>query len=52
MATYTPVIINAIISPNPSVVGQKVMISIAATDVEAIPSAIDVRSGEFQSGEV
>lgn len=52
MATYTPVIINAILSPNPAQTGQKVLISIAVTDVEAVPSAVDLRSGEFMAGEM
>lgn len=49
---YTPVIISAILSPNPAVVGEAVLISIAATDVEAVPSTAVYLSGEFVSGEV
>lgn len=51
-STFIPVIINALLSPNPAQTGVPVLISIAATDVEAVPSVVDLRSGEFQAGEV
>lgn len=49
--TYIPVIVSAVLSPNPAQAGAAVLISVSATDVVAVPSVIDVRSGEFQSGE-
>lgn len=52
MATYTPVIINALLTPNPAVAGGAVLISVAAADVESIPSPAVYVSGEFYSGEV
>ena len=51
-STFTPVIISALLTPNPAQVGSPVLISVAATDVEAIPSTVDYRSGELVSGEV
>lgn len=51
-STFIPVIISAILTPNPAQAGASVLISVAATDVEAIPSVVDYRSGEFQAGEV
>lgn len=50
--TYVPVIINALLSPNPAKVGQPVLISVAAIDVECVPSTQVITSGEFTSGEV
>lgn len=50
--TYTPVIVSAILSPNPAKVGQQVLISISATDVASEPSTFVPTSGEFASGEV
>lgn len=49
--TFTPVIISAILTPNPAQAGGRVLVSVAAADVEAIPSAVDIRGGEFQAGE-
>lgn len=51
MATFTPVIINAILTPNPAQARGTVLVSVAAADIEAMPSVVDIRSGEFQSGE-
>lgn len=52
MATSIPVIVSALLSPNPAQAGVPVLISVSATDVEAVPSVTDYRSGEFVSGEV
>lgn len=50
--TYVPVIIGAYLSPNPANVGDTVLISIAATAVECVPSVQTVTAGEFTAGEV
>lgn len=47
----TPVIISAILSPNPAQAGKKFLVSIAATDVEAIPQTAVYVCGEFVCGE-
>ena len=52
MADYTPVILEAVLSPNPAVAGGSVFVSIAAIDLEAMPSMAVYLSGEFMSGEV
>lgn len=51
-STYTPVISAAVLTPNPAVAGASVIIYVSAADIEAIPSVVDYRSGEFQAGEV
>lgn len=51
-STFVPVIIGAYISPNPAQTGQSVLISVAAIDVECVPSAQVVTAGEFTAGEV
>lgn len=51
-AASQPVIIDAYISPNPAQAGQPVLISVAAIDVECVPSTQIVTAGEFTSGEV
>lgn len=51
-STFIPVIISALLTPNPAQVGAPVLLSVAAADVEAVPSVADYRSGEFVSGEV
>lgn len=50
--TYVPVIVGAMLSPNPAKVGEKVLISVAAIDVECVPSVQVITAGEFTSGEV
>lgn len=50
--TFVPVIIGATISPNPAQAGTPVLISIAAIDVECVPSVQVITAGEFTSGEV
>ena len=50
--TFTPVIISATLTPNPAQVGGAVKISVAAVDIESVPSVMVYQSGEFQSGEV
>lgn len=49
---WTPVIISASISPNPALVGQSVLLSVAATDVQSVEQQQVLISGEFVSGEV
>lgn len=51
-ATYIPVIISAILSPNPAQAGGTVLASVAAVDVECVPRTMDYTSGEFSCGEV
>lgn len=51
-STYVPVIISAFLTPNPAVVGQQVLISVAAADIECIPYTQVVTAGEFSSAEV
>lgn len=51
-STFVPVIIGAYISPNPAQAGQSVLISVAAIDVECVPSTQIITAGEFTSGEV
>lgn len=51
-STYVPVIIGAYLSPNPAQAGAQVLISIAAIDVECVPSVQVITAGEFTSGEV
>ena len=50
--TYIPVIVNAMLSPNPAQAGAPVLISVAAVDVACVPSVQVITSGEFTSGEV
>lgn len=50
--TYIPVIISAILSPNPAQVGVPVLISIAAEDVACVPTTQVITAGEgFTAGE-
>jgi len=51
-STYVPVIIGALLSPNPARAGEEVLVSIAAIDVECVPSVQDITAGEFTAGEV
>lgn len=51
-SSFTPVISAAVLTPNPADAGASVIIYVSATDIEAIPSVADYRSGEFQAGEV
>lgn len=51
-STYTPVISSAILTPNPAQIGSSVLISVSASDIEAVPAVVDYRSGEFMCGEV
>lgn len=48
----TIVILSVALTPNPTVVGEHVKISVRAMDVEPTPSVQDRLSGEFNSGEV
>lgn len=49
---YTPAIAAISIAPNPAHVGDAVLISVSAIDVEVVPSKAMYLLGEFQSGEV
>ncbi len=49
--TFTPVIISAILTPSPAQAGKKFLVSIAATDVEAVPQTAVYVCGEFVCGE-
>lgn len=51
-STFTPVISSAVLTPNPAAAGTPVIIYVSAADIEAIPSVVDYRSGEFQAGEL
>lgn len=51
-STFVPVIVGALLSPNPAKAGEPVLISIAAIDVECVPSTQVITAGEFTSGEV
>lgn len=50
--TYVPVIISAFLTPNPAPAGTEVLISVAAIDVECVPSVQVITAGEFAAGEV
>ena len=50
-STYIPVIVSALLSPNPAQAGQTVLISVAAIDVECVPRAQVLTSGAFTAGE-
>ncbi len=50
--TYVPVILSALLTPNPAQAGGGVLVSIAAEDVACVPSTAVYTSGEFTSGEV
>ncbi len=50
MAEYVPVIISAVLSPNPVLAGGKVLISVAAEDIALIPYTQVITSGELSSG--
>ncbi|EOS64931.1 hypothetical protein [Oscillibacter sp. 1-3] len=50
-STYIPVVVSALLSPNSAQASQPVLISVAAIDVECVPSA-QAAAGEFTSGEV
>ena len=51
-ATYVPVILSVLITPNPAQAGEEVLVSIAAEDVACVPSTAVYTSGEFTGGEV
>lgn len=50
--TYIPVILSALLTPNPAQVGVPILVSIAAEDVACVPSTAVYTAGEFTSGEV
>lgn len=50
--TYIPVIISAMITPNPARAGEEILISIAAADVACVPYTQVITAGEgFTAGE-
>lgn len=51
-AARVPVIFGAGLAPNPAVAGQRVMISVAAEDMTAVPAAARRPAGQFACGEV
>lgn len=51
-STFIPVIVSAFFTPNPAKVGETVLLSVAAVDVECVPRPEIFTAGEFTSGEV
>lgn len=51
-STYVPVIIGAMLTPNPAKAGETVLISVSAIDFEPVPSTQAITAGEFTAGEV
>lgn len=49
---FIPVIISAVLTPNPAQVGGVVHISVAAADLEAVPREEMLLCGEWYCGEV
>ncbi len=49
MAAYIPVIISALLTPNPAQAGGPVLISVAAADVEVVPTPMEWISGAWNS---
>lgn len=49
---WFPVLVSALLTPNPVRAGEVVRISVAAADAEAVEQAEDRYSNEFYSGEV
>ena len=49
-STFIPVIVNAVLTPNPARVGEAVWISVAAVDIECIPRTLEITSGTVASG--
>lgn len=49
---WFPVVVSAVLTPNPGRAGEPVLLSVAATDVEAVEQAETIYSNEFYSGEV
>ena len=49
--TYVPVILGATLSPNPSQVGEPVLISINAADIACVPSTFLWTAGELSAGQ-
>lgn len=52
MSTYQPVILTAELRPNPATVGETVLLSVSALDVEIIEQTEARMSGELRAGEV
>lgn len=51
-SSFVPVIISTFISPNPAQAESQVLVSVAAIDVECVPSVQVITAGEFTVGEV
>ena len=51
-STHIPIIISAVLTPNPAVVGRAVLISVAAADLEVVPREELFYAGEISCGEV
>lgn len=52
MDEYRPLIISATITPQPTIVGQRVLLSVAAVDALLDPADDVIYTDEFVSGEV
>lgn len=50
--SWTPVVVSAQITPQPAVVGQSVLLSVAVTDVQSVERQEVYVAGEWTSGEV
>lgn len=48
--TYVPVVIGAVLTPNPAEAGKSVLISVAAEDIACVPSTAVWPCGLFPSG--
>lgn len=49
---YVPVILSAMLTPNPAKAGEAVLVSVSAIDFDMIPSPQVITAGEFTAGEV
>lgn len=49
---WFPVLISALLTPNPGRAGEEVLLSVAAADVEAREQTVTFYAGEVYSGEV
>lgn len=47
--TFIPVIISAVLTPNPAIAGGRVLILVAAADIEAVPAPMEWISGAWGS---
>lgn len=49
---WNPLIISAVVTPNPATVGETVVLQVAAIDVQTVEQTEARLSGEFRAGEV